>query len=549
MITDDIGLWAVCTLLALLMFYIVKTIDFSIRLHYRLGFAIPFILVLWFTATAGFEISLMGIYTGSLILVFCFFLKDKKKMYRILLAGLVCIAITPVIALHYKDYRITHYTDEFQAGFESMKEHYILTDYKQIDFDALYAEYLPRFEAADDSRSFPQAYAAWTDFCLAFFDGHVYVTAGTSEEAIRLNRDTYYKSQVGADYGFSLVTLSDGRTVFANVEPNGEAYDLGIRNGLELTSFDGVDIQTAKAHTKPIPAVGDSGNVSFYQSLMVTASGSSHADLTFIDARGTEQAITVTGTSDNYNRYRQTLDLLQHNNEDTNLSYKMISDDTALLSLNSMLVEGDITYEHAEATNESYSGMKALLQEQLQNMKEDGAHKLILDMRGNGGGYLDMIPVIASLFTDSEVFVASNAAYNEQTKRYEPVQTVYTSAENIWGNGEIVILVNSNTASAAEIFVHTMMQLPNVTVMGFTKTCGSAMMVSGMELSNVNLYFSGGMTLDETGEVLIDADASRISMMTPDIIIPFDEDAFHAVFENGEDYVLDYAVSYLEHMH
>lgn len=546
MITEDIGLWVACTLLGLLMFYIVKKVDFSVNLRSRLLFAIPFLLVLWFISTTGFEISLTGIYVGALILLYCFFQKDRRKMYRILSVSLACMVITPAICLHYRDYRITHYADEFRFGLEQMKEHYVLTDYKQVDLDALYREYLPRFEAADDARSFSQAYAAWMEFSFAFFDGHVYTTAGRTTQQRRANQEAYWKSQVGLDYGFSLVTLSDGRIVFANVDETGDAYRLGIRNGLTVTAFDGTDIQTARKQAKQIDTFADLKNAAFYQSLMITASGDRQTELTFLNETGDEQTITVTGNADNYSRYQKTLDQLRGNNNATNLSYQMVSGDTALLYLNDMMVPDNITYKDMDTDSESYSGMKTLLQEQIQKMKAEGATKLIIDTRGNGGGYLEMVPVVASLFTDKELFVASNAAYNSQTGQYEAAQTVYTDAGNIWGDGAIVILVNSDTTSAAEIFVDTMMQLPNVTVMGFTKTCGAAMMASEIELTNVDLSFSAGVTLDENGEILIDSDASGMSKMTPDIIIPFDENAFHAIFENGEDYVLEYAASYLE---
>nr|MDE5777320.1 S41 family peptidase [Lachnospiraceae bacterium] len=123
---------------------------------------------------------------------------------------------------------------------------------------------------------------------------------------------------------------------------------------------------------------------------------------------------------------------------------------------------------------------------------------------------------------------------------------VYIEPDNVWGDGEIVILVNADTASAAEIFAYFMGKLENVTIMGMTKSTGSAMMSNSYGLRRFELSFPVMLILDENSDVLIDSDISGISNMPLDVRIPMDEEAFTSIFEENIDYVLDYAVKYME---
>ena len=52
-------------------------------------------------------------------------------------------------------------------------------------------------------------------------------------------------------------------------------------------------------------------------------------------------------------------------------------------------------------------------------------------------------------------------------------------------------------------------------------------------------------TLDANGEVFLDAGPDRVSSIPLDVQIPLDSDAITAIYENGEDYELGYAVDYL----
>ena len=96
------------------------------------------------------------------------------------------------------------------------------------------------------------------------------------------------------------------------------------------------------------------------------------------------------------------------------------------------------------------------------------------------------------------------------------------------------------TVSAGDDMVYVMGEFPNVKVMGFTESNHSCQAVSALELTVGRLAFSAVPNLQPDGEVAIDTLADHKSRMPFDEYVPFDQAAIRSVFEEGEDYLLQY---------
>ena len=95
-----------------------------------------------------------------------------------------------------------------------------------------------------------------------------------------------------------------------------------------------------------------------------------------------------------------------------------------------------------------------------------GIRKLVLDLRDNGGGYLDSLQQVASRFLPADTVVIRQEYTDGSTEQSK------TSAGHTKAIDEIAILVNENTASASEVLTMALMeQREGVTVIG-TKTYG-----------------------------------------------------------------------------
>jgi carboxyl-terminal processing protease len=103
-----------------------------------------------------------------------------------------------------------------------------------------------------------------------------------------------------------------------------------------------------------------------------------------------------------------------------------------------------------------------------------GATSLILDLRGNPGGYVDQAKDVASQFlTDKVVFISEDAA-GKQT----PVTTVpgITATDM-----PLVVLIDNNTASAAEIVAGAIQSAHRATLVGET-TFGTGTVLQEFDL-------------------------------------------------------------------
>lgn len=141
---------------------------------------------------------------------------------------------------------------------------------------------------------------------------------------------------------------------------------------------------------------------------------------------------------------------------------------------------------------------------------------LIIDLRNDGGGYLESASKLASLFLPANSIVA--------TEQYSsgPDQVVKTTGGQLTNIHNIVILVNENTASASEIFTLALkQQRDDVTVIGTT--------TYGKGTVQVTRTFSDGSALKYTTAKWVSPDGTWVNGTG---ITPDEEVKLHAVLYN-----------------
>ncbi|MBR2067619.1 MAG: S41 family peptidase [Solobacterium sp.] len=128
------------------------------------------------------------------------------------------------------------------------------------------------------------------------------------------------------------------------------------------------------------------------------------------------------------------------------------------------ILDGEIgyinLYQFGEKTAEN---MDAYLDE----FKKENINKLIIDLRGNGGGYVSSLEAVASRFIKGGQVIMVEE-FLDGTK-----DNIYSHDGKLYDNfSPIVILINAGTASASEIFTLDMKELrDDVTIIG-TKSYG-----------------------------------------------------------------------------
>ncbi len=154
--------------------------------------------------------------------------------------------------------------------------------------------------------------------------------------------------------------------------------------------------------------------------------------------RGTEVDITV-------NRLGETITFTVIRDSVNALTWgEMVDDNTAYLEIASF-----------------GSNLKYATEIYLSHFKNEGAKNLIIDFRDNGGGYLDAINELSTLF-----FESGTTIYYEKFTTGNEVEYVVDHDDAVYEYDHITILVNGNTASASEVFALALRDNLGATIIG-----------------------------------------------------------------------------------
>ena len=123
-----------------------------------------------------------------------------------------------------------------------------------------------------------------------------------------------------------------------------------------------------------------------------------------------------------------------------------------------MIADGVGYILHDDFTEECSLDMRRALVE----LKKQGATSLIIDLRGNGGGILQEAVKILSLLVPKR----DRSRVNERPYRLDPDETFTTQTDPIDTRMPVVVLVNSQSASAAEIVSGALQDLDRAVLLG-----------------------------------------------------------------------------------
>ena len=147
----------------------------------------------------------------------------------------------------------------------------------------------------------------------------------------------------------------------------------------------------------------------------------------------------------------------------------------------------------------------AKVQTMAQEFASKGINKVILDLRGNGGGYVSAAQELLSLWLDNQKVLI------QKSKHYGNTTTNSLSGRALLKDMKTVVLVNGSTASASEIVAGALQDYNKATILG-EKTYGKGVVQSLFDLS-------GGSTLKvTTAEWYTPNDRSiNLTGITPDV--------------------------------
>ena len=200
---------------------------------------------------------------------------------------------------------------------------------------------------------------------------------------------------------------------------------------------------------------------------------------------------------------------------------KMVDDNTGYLEIYSF---GTSTYDESR--------------EYLQQLSDAGMQDLIIDLRDNGGGYLSALINISGLFLDDGT-VAMQQVFADGS-----VDLIHSKGQTFSNIHNIVILINENTASAAEVLTMALKeQRDDVVVMGVTSY--------GKGTVQTTVSFSDGSAIKYTTSKWLSPNGVWVNKegITPDIEVELDAILNEPILEFGDDaYEYDEVSDYVKIM-
>ncbi len=114
---------------------------------------------------------------------------------------------------------------------------------------------------------------------------------------------------------------------------------------------------------------------------------------------------------------------------------------------------------------------------ELENLQKKGMQKLIIDLRGNGGGFLTQAVSIADEFLEGNKLVV----YTQGSK--EPKQEYFSKKQGLFEQGKLAVLVDESSASASEILSGALQDWDRATIIG-RRTFGKGLVQQQYNLSD-----------------------------------------------------------------
>ena len=490
-------------------------------------------------------------YIFALLIAILPFLNNKKKIYKVLSIILIPLGLFSFFLTTYSNISIESihsltyysYTKSFTKTIDILKKEYVLNEHKKIDYDYLYNKYYPLIEIAEKDKDEQLFFKTMYEFANNFRDCHFSfgIIDSTFEKTVR--KYAFVNDYSNKNYGFGSILLSDGQVIAVMVDQNSEAYQKGLRDGMTITKKDNTNVsELIKNVIKPIDSYPVLEDELLFNSLYLFATGDEYIDITFINDNNEYVTIQV-HEIDEYNERPEDLfwKIMYYDEEAENLETKMLDDNTGYIYIS------DEQYSPLGATIgyifDDSSYLTKIVDKKLEELKSNGMENLIIDLRSNSGGYLTESEAIASLFTKDNYMVSKFAKYNSNN-----FSKSYLKGNGRYSDMKIIVLVNSDTASAGDALTYMFSKMDNASIMGFTNSNHSCQSVGGFILLSGGAYIAYPIyrNYDENNNIFIDTDYTGKATIEMDNRIPLTKETVMKLINTEEDYLINYALQLID---
>jgi len=439
----------------------------------------------------------------------------------------------PAMLRGQNDLRSRSWTKAFVILHERMKREYAYSAVKEMDWDALYTHYSSEVLAAEETKNRDAWYRALRGYVHSIPDGNVQIDLNESLRAM----------EEGASAGLALAQLADGQVIVSGLVPDGPAAAAGMAWGAEVLAWNDKPILEALESTSLFWTDAPAATLSVRREQQLTwlprgAAGEACRVVFKNPGAAAETSVTVKLAPDDY----KTLSL-----------YRPLWSPVELFSspVVSRSIGDDLHYIRLAAIAPTLS--TPFPQRDFRNAVRaaiDGeAAGLVLDLRGTQGGDATLVPKLLGCLVEEASFYEMPGIWNatQETFVADPAGAITLAPQVPFYTGPLVVLVDGYTMGPAESFARFLQARENVRVCGLSGTYGSPG-VPSVELTlpgGYVIYYPDRQALDEAGVAMGVANRAGEGNVTPDLAVALDAFTAAAIYQDGEDKVLEAALEAL----
>ncbi|MCB9149910.1 MAG: PDZ domain-containing protein [Caldilineaceae bacterium] len=434
--------------------------------------------------------------------------------------------------------------ESFNSLIDYLTERYSFTELRGLDWEAIRAQYLPQVEEAEQIAAENPALglgaygAAVHRLAQDLRDAHVQSAFTIPSPAVAI-AEALKNQPIATNVGVNTVELSDGRIVVSDVNPNSPAAEAGWTLGTEIVAVDGVPV------AERLPTV-------IYNTAVGTDEGQRLRQVTNLlnfpapEADGTANDVTIEAILPG---------------EDAAQSFTMTPAAYPLPNRLASPTHPMPIQFRVEPTGGwlTWNGFEepelriAVLEEFLHQVERTpGVSGIVLDLRGNGGGWDMLYFTMASYFfnADNPVSIgwieqdSFDVATGDFVREATPEFLISAPQPDLYYGGPIVILIDQNCASSCEFFTQFMQTNGRATVVAQYASKGAGAPINRITMPGGLLfqytkgraYFAGTDELNLEGKGVV-----------PDERVPVTLESVEATLAGG-DPVLEAGLAILSHL-
>ena len=419
------------------------------------------------------------------------------------------------------DYSEQSYAEAFDSLVEKLRTDYAFTEYKELDWDALSAQFRPAFEEADANSDSDAYRLALRDFSWAIPDGHINGYSPGPE----------FQEAIGGGIGMGMRDVDDGRTIVNFLTPDGPAEQAGIELKAEIIEINGVPVDEAVDNAVAWSAPFGTEHTARLQKLRyaLRAPAGTEFEVTYQNPGAAEAETVTLETVGEFDSFSQSSFAARQTGLELPVEYSRIEGtDYLLVSINSFADNNLLAVQ--------------LWERMLQAAIQQGVPGIVIDMRYNGGGAGFLADQMAAYFFDEELKLGNTGYYDESTDSFQfdevTVDQFFLPDASLRYSGKVAVLVAPSCSSACEFFAYDMTVEDRAAIVGQYPTGGLGGSVNDVKMpEDIFFRMTIGRAVDADGNIHIEGNG-----VAPTVLVPVNEET---LFAEG-DPILDAAVAWLD---